>query len=263
MSAMDYFPGLMSLPNSPVYEGNNKMKIEAFILTWNESDIIHLVIKHYQKFCDKITILDNFSSDNTREIAESMGCEVKVFGNKFFDDAENMKIKNECWKGSQADWVIVCDADEILYLKYGDVRKLLWAPSMLPDKPTIIKTQGWQIMSDSMPKDDLLEITNGYAFDNYSKNIIFNPKAISEINYNPGAHRINPVGDVRFSEEVLYVLHYKHIGGVQRTIKRYAEYKKRLSRNNIKNGWGIHYNRTIPSIKEEWSHRMSISKPLI
>src|SRR5690606_28042527 len=99
------------------------MKIHAYILTWNESDIIGLVIKHYQKFCDKITIMDNYSSDGTDKIAQSMGCEVRKFGTKFFDDAENMKVKNECWKGSDADWVIVCDADEVLF--HNAIRAIL------------------------------------------------------------------------------------------------------------------------------------------
>lgn len=247
------------------------MKIEAYLLTWNESDIIELVIKHYQKFCDKVIILDNFSTDSTRDIAERMGCEVRTFGTLFFDDAENMKVKNECWKGSEADWVIVADCDEVLWNtmddgNYGTI-------SELPDfailrakhtsGATIFKTQGWQIMSDAMPISDLLEITNGYEFNNYSKNIIFNPKEVQEINYNPGAHRCNPVGNVVWSEETLYVLHYKHIGGVQRTIKRYAEYKKRMSKNNIKKGWGIHYQQTPARLREEWTERIAKSKPLI
>lgn len=246
------------------------MIIEAYILTWNESDIIGLVIKHYQKFCDKVIILDNHSSDNTCQIAESMGCEVRKFGTQFFDDAENMKIKNNCWKGSQADWVIVCDADEVLQkywvlLDYGCPFENTWyaLKRATEDRKTIIKTYGWQIMSDSMPKDDLLEITNGYHFSNYSKNIIFSPKHIQEINYNPGAHKCNPIGNVVWSDEMLYVLHYKHIGGVKRTIDRYKAYKKRLSSNNIKNGWGSHYNRSIPSLREEWNERIAKSKPLI
>jgi glycosyltransferase involved in cell wall biosynthesis len=239
------------------------MKIEAYILTWNESDIIGLVIKHYQKFCEKVIIMDNHSSDNTCQIAESMGCEVRKFGTQFFDDAENMNCKNTCWKGSDADWVIVCDADEVLWnpFRFSSYEKVLKHFELKGE--TIIKTYGWQIMSDSMPKFDLLEITNGHHFSNYSKSIIFSPKHLQEINYNPGAHRCNPVGNVVWSDETLYVLHYKHIGGVGRTINRYREYRKRLSRNNIKNGWGIHYNRTMPSLKEEWNQRMSISKPLI
>jgi glycosyltransferase involved in cell wall biosynthesis len=240
------------------------MKIEAYILTWNESDIIGLVIKHYQKFCEKVIIMDNHSTDDTRIIAQMMGCEVREFGTYFFDDAENMKAKNNCWKGSQADWVIVCDADEVLCPD----RQLPRAISLEelgndPIEPTIYKTYGWQIMSDSMPKDDLLEITNGYHFANYSKNIIFSPKHIQEINYNPGAHKCNPIGNVVWSDETLYVLHYKHIGGLQRTIDRYKAYKKRLSRNNIKFGWGIHYHRSIGSLREEWNERMLKSKPLI
>lgn len=248
------------------------MKIEAYLLTWNESDIVELVIKHYQKFCDKVIILDNFSTDSTRDIAERMGCEVRTFGTLLFDDAENMKAKNECWKGSDADWVIVADCDEVMFW-YNLIDIGMTGPSrpipvnsrilLQKSTATIFKTQGWQIMSDAMPITDLLEITNGYEFNNYSKNIIFNPKAIQEINYNPGAHRCNPVGNVVWSEETLYVLHYKHIGGVQRTIKRYAEYKKRMSKNNIKKGWGIHYQQTPARLREEWNERMAKSKPLI
>jgi hypothetical protein len=242
------------------------MIIHAYILVWNESDIIRLVIKHYQKFCDKITILDNHSTDGTDRIAREMGCEVRKFGTQFFDDAENMKIKNECWKGSNADWVIVCDCDEILWAgHFKEMRRILGSKIILDNfgNPTIFETYGWQIMSDEMPKDDLLEITNGYHFANYSKNIIFNPQRIQEMNYNPGAHRINPVGDVVYSQETLYVLHYKHIGGLQRTIKRYKEYQPRMSKNNRKNGWGIHYNRTPASLEQEWNERMAISKPLV
>jgi hypothetical protein len=149
-----------------------------------------------------------------------------------------------------------------LYDEFGVIDFLTWeSADAIP--PTIIKTIGWQIMSNSMPKEDLLEITNGYRFDNYSKNIIFSPKAIQEINYNPGAHRIDPVGNVVYLEQSLYVLHYKHIGGIERTIKRYKEYQPRMSPINKKKGWGIHYNRSVRSLREEWNERMAKSKPLI
>jgi hypothetical protein len=234
------------------------MQIEVFLLCWNEADIIKLVVKHYQSFCDKITILDNHSTDKSIEIAKSMGCHVIKFGDHTFNDQHNLEIKNTCWQGSQFDYVIVADMDEVLYSPYGAWNIIKSEPSA-----TIFKTIGWQIMSNDMPVDDLTEVLNGYRFDNYSKNILFSPKHIQEINYNPGAHRINPIGDVRYSEESLYVLHYKHIGGIERTIQRYNDYKPRMSRANRKNGWGVHYNRSIPSLHEEWNQRMAISKPLI
>jgi glycosyl transferase family 2 len=244
------------------------MKIEAYLCMWNELDMVKLVVSHYQKFCDRVIILDNHSTDGSDKLAESLGCEVIKFGTKFFDDQENMNIKNNCWKGSDADWVIVADFDEILISEdhYGvsfGVEDFSNFIKYYTNGASIIKTIGWQIMSDSMPQHDLLEITNGYRFDNYSKNIIFNPKRIKEINYNPGAHKIDPVGDVVYSEDSLYVLHYKHIGGVQRTIDRYKEYKPRMSKNNRQRGWGVHYSRSEQSIREEWNQRMAISKPLI
>lgn len=243
------------------------MRIEAYICVWNEMDILELVIKHYQKFCDEVTILDNYSTDGSRELALKMGCKVIQYGTKFFDDQENMNIKNNVWKGSKADWVIVCDCDEILWdtMHDGNYGAKSYNPihALVETKATIFKTIGWQIMSNEMPKNDLLEITNGYEFSNYAKSIIFNPQKITEINYNPGAHKIDPMGEVVYSKDPLYVLHYKHIGGVERTIKRYREYKPRMSKLNRKHGWGSHYNRTPASLRQEWNERMLKSKPLI
>lgn len=236
------------------------MKIEAHLLSWNEITLMPFVLKHYQKFCDKIVIHDNHSTDGGAELAKAMGCDVIPFGTKFFDDQINMDTKNSCWRGSDADWAIVADFDEVLYCKDpAGMRYFLGART----HQTIFKTYGWQIMSDQMPKDDLLEITNGYHFANYSKSIIFNPKEIKEIGYNLGAHRCNPVGNVVWSEEPLYVLHYKHIGGLQRTIDRYNEYKPRMSPFNRKHGHGKHYNRSVASLRQEWDERMAKSKPLI
>lgn len=250
------------------------MTIHAYLLCWNEIDMVKLVVSHYQKFCDKITIMDNWSTDGSDKLAESLGCEVIKFGTKFFDDQENMNIKNNVWKGSKADWVLIADFDECLWaneneyhetpkgiMATGGTRQFLFRQR--DNGATIIKTYGWQIMSEDWPANDLLQITNGYEFSNYAKNIVFNPRAIKEINYGPGAHECKPVGQVVWSTEALYVLHYKHIGGVQRTIDRYKEYQKRMSKNNRKNGWGIHYNRTPASIRQEWAERMAKSSPLI
>ncbi len=239
------------------------MRIEAFLVCWNESAIMPLVIKHYAKFCDKITILDNYSTDGSDKLAESLGCEVVKFGTKFFDDLENLTIKNNCWRNSTADFVCVTDFDECLYLDdENDIKSYLHGSTHHVYRPI-----GWQIMSDQMPQDDLLEIKTGYRFDNYSKCVLFDPK-LKSIEFNPGAHRCNPKADFPISisemdSNSLYLLHYKHIGGLQRTIDRYKEYQPRMSKNNRKNRWGIHYWRTVESLREEWNERMAKSKPLI
>lgn len=237
------------------------MKIEVYLVHWQEKDIMPLVIKHHQEYADRIIILDNHSKDGSVEIAKSMGCEVIQFGTSFFDDFENLTVKNNCFQNSTADWVVISDFDEVLFSPNINVRKFLEDAKEIGH--TIIKTIGWQIMSDEMPKESLTEILNGFEFSNYAKNIVFNPQAISEINFNPGSHRCDPKGDVLWSNDFLYVLHYKHIGGLERTIKRYKEYQPRMSKNNRTKGWGSHYNRTLNSLRQEWIERVLKSKPLI
>lgn len=241
------------------------MNIDLHILTWNESDIIRLVLRHYKTFCRAMYVYDNHSTDNTRDIAQEEGAIVKTFGTQFFDDQENMNLKNNCWKGSDADWVIVCDCDEVLHDGSLNTEQI---KDVIEDQHrsgiTIFKTEGWQVMSDKMPPDDcILCETNGYFFGNYSKRILFNPSAITSINYGLGAHECNPSGIVEWSMFSLYVLHYKHIGGLQRTIDRYNQYKPRMSKFNRKHGHGRHYNRTVSSLRQEWAERMAKSRPLI
>jgi glycosyltransferase involved in cell wall biosynthesis len=250
------------------------MKIEAFLLAWNEIAIMDFVIKHYQEFCDHIVIMDNFSTDGSPELALKMGCEVRQFGTSFFDDEENRKCKNTCWLNSKADWCFVADFDELPIFKEDELT--VGTPGNIPSYldfyeergATIFKTRGWQIMSDEVPKESFIEVTNGFEFSNYAKSICFSPKHITAINYNPGAHLCNPEGNIHFYkhdywEPELYVLHYKHIGGVQRTIDRYKILNKRMSKENNRKGYGIHYKRSPGSIREEWNERMAKSKPLI
>jgi len=237
------------------------MNIDLHVLCYNESDIIRMVLQHYRKFCRNLFVYDNHSTDNSREIAREEGAEVDFFGDQFFNDHHNMNLKNTCWYGSDADYVIVCDMDEVLSMPGQNIHQLIARARF--EGVTIFKTYGWQIMSDEMPKDDLLEITNGFHFANYSKAIIFNPKEITNINYNLGAHKCNPEGNVKWSEESLFVLHYKHIGGVQRTIDRYKMYQKRMSPFNRKHGHGFHYNQSPAQLRREWDERMVKSKPLL
>lgn len=213
------------------------MKIHAHIITFNESETIHLTIKHYKKFCEKIFIYDNFSTDNTRDICESMGCEVKMFGVAgVLDDKEYLKVKNHCWKGSDADWVIVCDADEILRSEWGD--ELIRATTY---GQTIFKTKGFNIFSNDLPKESWAEINTGILDEKYSKLCIFNPKSIKEINYVYGAHVAKPEGNVTYSDLTLTLFHYKHVGGAQRIADRHALYNSRLSDWNKRFKCGFQY----------------------
>lgn len=226
------------------------MIIDAHFIAFNESETIHLTISHYQKFCRQVYVYDNFSTDNTREIAESMGCIVKPFGIAGqLNDVEYIKVKNSCWKGSDADWVIVCDADEIL-----DVR-------LFNFHGTIVKTQGYNMFSNSIPMYDWMECNTGIKDDNYSKLICFDPKSITEINYEYGCHRAKPTGQIYFTETVpLY--HYKHVGGAQRLADRHALYAERLSDVNKRWKMGFQYTEPRSQTIKYFNENLAKARPL-
>lgn len=239
------------------------MTIHAHIICWNRADVIHLTIGHYKKFCDKIFIWDNFSDDKTREIAESLGCEVKLFGVVgSLDDGEYKALKNGCWKGSPADWVIIVDDDEILYSE--DIKFILRQASTRGE--TIFKPQGISIHSELMPKEDWLEIRTGRKDNNYSKLCVFNPEAIREIGYEYGCHthmKDFPKGRLIFSEMPLYLLHYRSVGGVERLIKRHAEYRPRFSPVNKRWNLAIQYMESDDIRRKNWIDGIENSVPLL
>lgn len=238
------------------------MKIEAHIICWNEEKLLPFTIAHYKKFCSRIIIYDNFSTDRSPDIARENGCEVVQFGIKgTLDDLEYLNIKNNVWKKSDADWVIVCDTDE-----------LLWHPRLMEllekakeNNETIFQTYGWNVYADVLNWDDLQDITEirrGVFDKGYSKKVIFDPKALYEINYKPGAHVCDPVGDVNHYPFPLFLLHYRNIEGADAVVARRRLCQKRLSHRNRVKGWGTHYGWSERKIRDEYETRFRIAEEL-
>lgn len=220
-------------------------RVDAHIIAWNEAETIALTIKHYKKFCRNIFIYDNHSDDDTVKISLAMGCQVRIFGHVgVLDDREYTNLKNNCWKGSDADWVIVVDADEIFI-----------PPSPWNIDVTVYKTYGWNVHSPEMPTDNWLEITTGLHDPNYSKICCFNPKQVHEIGYVHGCHVAKPKGNIVYSNGEFLLLHYRNVGGPYRLANRHALYRKRLSDWNIHWKCGDHYNHEDERRIREWNER--------
>jgi len=241
--------------------------VEAFIVGWNESETIHLTLKHYFGFCEKVTLFDNYSNDGTPDIARSMGAEVKHFGTPgVLSDDDYLTVKNNCWKKSKADWVIIVDADEILW----DGHNLYSGPTTgdhlykaSDSGATIIKTIGFDVVSHEMPRLNFFEVQNGYRNENYSKLAVFNPKEIKEINYKYGCHVAKPTGNVVYADSSLLLMHYRNIGGPQRLVDRHALYRPRMSEKNKRFGLGCHYEYSDEQRVKEWEEKFSGSQDLL
>lgn len=231
------------------------MKIEVFAICYNEEILLPFFLRHYLSFADRITIYDNYSTDRSPDICRAHP-DVNLIqydsGNEIRDDLY-LDIKNNCWKNSDADWVIVCDMDEFLVgtglLQAIDNQGI-----------TVISPDWWEMFSEVMPDSNsgrqVYElIDRGVNLGQATKSIIFKPGKIREIGYNPGCHSFNAQGEVNLLRTGdMKILHYKHIS-LQYVLERNALFASRLSKINIEKGWGFHY-KFAPEKVEAWFNNM-------
>ena len=221
-----------------------------YFINYNDSFYIPFIAKHYS-FCEAIVMYDHYSTDDSVKIAQSLGIEVRFFGQRGqLNDQVYLDIKNHCWKEQRAkgiDYVIVCDADEFI------------CPDNLVGTAPVVT--GYNMISENMPVSKITEISVGNFDKGSCKQAIFNPDAITEIDYIHGCHKNHMTGNIT-REGSCRLLHYRTIGGVQRMIRRHAEYRRRLSQFNIHHRFGHHYLQTDSQKREEWDRLIKTAKPL-
>lgn len=84
--------------------------VTAIIPTYNEEVNIKDCIQSLEGFCKKIILMDNNSTDRTKEIAESMGA-IVIQSDKTYKERLNMGIELE---EIETKWILNIDADERL-----------------------------------------------------------------------------------------------------------------------------------------------------
>jgi glycosyltransferase involved in cell wall biosynthesis len=221
--------------------------VTIYTITFNEEILIQFMIDYYrQRFpgC-RIVVYDNQSTDQTVKIALKNNCEVIPFDtNNQYQEGLQIKIRNNCWKNSSTDWVLVCDLDELL-----DINELkLRAESKLGS--TIISTKTYD-MINLKDNIDIASMKHGVSSPLQGKLILFNKKYINEINYGPGSHSCNPKGRVIFSKKNYKLFHYNSINQ-EVTIQKFKERAARMSLENLANNWGIHFLMTPEEIRKEY-----------
>ena len=158
-----------------------------------------------------------------------------------------MRIKNECWLGTKADWVMVVDADEFIYFPEGAVSTLSWyVMAGLP----LVRPQGYEMFSSVEPSGEgqiYDEIKDGARDDHwYGKPCVFSPLLVAAMEFAPGAHTsIATLKDGSTfgspgipTEPPFYLLHYHQIGPIERIAKKYDRTRSRMCEANVQHGWG-------------------------
>jgi hypothetical protein len=220
--------------------------VHAFFVCYNEENILPHLLKYYSTFCEKITILDNNSTDKSCEIIQSFpNTEIIPFeSNGEFHDGVHVKLKDHVWKSSvgYADFVILGDADEFLYHEN-------MVDFLIESKEkgiTFFKPEGYHMIGDEdlelTANDNIFEkVKYGVRTPVLDKPMMFDCNKIININYGFGCHTANPVGTVVPSiYNGLKMIHYKFLG-----LKDYLYKNKiraeRLSKFNKENGFGLYY----------------------
>ncbi len=246
-----------------------ELNIEVFLLCYNEEKIIRHSLNYYKTICNKITVLDNESTDSTLAIIakEYPDVEVMTFKteNKMRDDI-HMFIKNTCWKESKADWCIVADMDELLYHE-SIFQELYLRKKNLQSLPVV---EGYNMFSETFNGnyDQLIteQLHYGIRDTNFDKFILICPTKVKKIMYGPGAHT---VGAIQLKDKFLKrrndqkgykvnnafvkfnnfkLLHYKYLGEAY-LIEKHKRLAERLSQQNKDSGWCWEYEKGEEEIK--------------
>jgi glycosyltransferase involved in cell wall biosynthesis len=213
------------------------MNIEVFTLCWNEEAILPLFLHYYSEIARKIVIYDNGSTDRSHEIIEACPvAEARPFDTQnCLDETILTTIRNNCWKGSTADWVFVVDIDEFVY-----------HPNLLNFLETtdsdVIKCKGYNIVGELT---DHLPALNGVPDPMFNKMSVFRP-TIKEINYDYGSHRANPTSD-KIDKGKVFLLHAHWLGTEDYIVQRYKMRNARVSAADRQAGRAYHY--AIPEFK--------------
>ena len=88
------------------------LSLTAIILTFNEEKHIERCIRNIQQVAGRILVVDSYSTDQTVEIARSLGAE--VFQNPFIHQAQQFQWALDNIPIS-SDWIMRMDADEFIF----------------------------------------------------------------------------------------------------------------------------------------------------
>ena len=241
--------------------------VHYYAVCWNEAAFLPFMLAHYERFVDAFYIYDNGSTDASLDLMQAHpGCTAIHFESDGFNDRVHIDIKNTCWKQSRgkADYVVVCDMDEILY--HPDMPRML--SEMRRNGYSIIHPQGYDMYSNTYPEYDnhrrITELVRtGVRSDKYSKCVMFDPYRIVDIRYEPGCHQCHPTGIVHYSPDPeCKLLHYKNLG-LEHLLTRTRQLAARLSDENIQARYGCEYLRNEETVAAEFEQNLQLSENII
>lgn len=232
------------------------MNIHVHCISYNEEKIMPYFIEHYSRFCSKIFVWDNYSTDSTPNIVAKHSPKTQLISWKSgeINELNYINLKQNCRNYSlDADYVIVVDCDEFLDV---DVERLKQLKKLGVTLPFV---HGMEMLCRDFDfKSDISSITSYLPKENLCKRCIFSPTV--EMVWDVGCHPSvvgknllkNVKGIVEHGGYAIPLRHYKWIN-IDYVINRYASYAARLSNFNKQYKLGFHYTKSPKEIIEEYN----------
>jgi len=254
------------------------MIIYTYIFCWNEEKILPFTLDHYEKFSDRIFLLDNYSTDKSVEIAKGykkvtvipFSCQEE----DTYDEFESANLRSNIYKDEtygfnatgKADWAILVDADEFVY--HPDIESVL--EGYTEQGVGVPRLAGYNMFSKEFPKykkGELLtqKVKKGHESLTECKPVIIAPDKV-EVRFSVGAHfHSKATGQVLPSMYPdIKLLHYKNLGK-EYMINRYKQLAPRSSCTNKENKFGEHWysNRSHKGMEKGFDKGVKDSKKVI
>lgn len=221
------------------------MKIAAIAACWNEEVLLPQFIEHYRLHVDRIILIDNKSTDRSKQIADSYSLvEWREYDTEgFYKEREIHKAKLEAKESCKGefDWVLFLDVDEFVVPKWEGWS--LNATIEALDKMDWYATEGCQMIpaKRDAPYNAKTPLTKqfkrGVKTTLYSKPIIVRPEA--DLPFTWGFHEISCVDPKLTQDPALsrfYLLHYQMFDEGH-YIRRMIARQRRLHDDNLKCDW--------------------------
>jgi hypothetical protein len=234
------------------------MKVHVYSLCRDERLMLPYYLRHYEPVAERFFVFDDGSTDGSDALLRSHG---KVELGRFQRDPDwpgsfvmsAFKFNNEVWKQSrgEADWVVVCNVDEHLY--HPDL--LGYLERCRAAGITALPAVGYQMIARSFPRVDgrlCDHVVHGARWKKMDKLNIFDPNAISDMNWGPGRHRAAPEGDVVYPRAPeLKLLHYRYLG-LEYLVNRYAQLRPWFGPLDVRRGYDLEYRRNAEAVRQNF-----------
>lgn len=224
---------------------NYPLKLWIYTFCYNEEEILPYVIAYWKQYATKVIVYDNGSTDNSLKILSQYSwIEVREFDTEnTFDPEKISQYKSFCYADAigKADYVMVCDIDEVLLPTENLFPELVLAKK---DNVQLFQTKYYEIINNELDSkyDSLIHTAEGYyAYPNPNihKAIVFDPQIKIAFGYNSLTYSTNR----NYITKSIITLHLKMISSnilVSRQKNLYLRLNKKyqddvLYYGNIKN----------------------------